>query len=51
VIDASSLWQDPDRTDEMTLNGIAHRPGDPSDRLWLTGKNWPEIFEVQVTGK
>jgi len=51
VIDASSLWQDPDRTDEMTLNGIAHRPGDPSDRLWLTGKNWPEMFEVQVTGK
>ena len=50
VIDASSLWQDPDRTDEMTLNGIAHRPGDPSDRLWLTGKNWPEMFEVQVTG-
>lgn len=49
VIDASALWQDPARSTEMTLNGIAHRPGDPADRLWLTGKNWPEMFEVEVS--
>ena len=48
VLDASSLWTPPERTSEMTLNGIAHRPGDPPDRLWLTGKNWPEMFEVTV---
>lgn len=48
VVDASSLWRDPARTSEMTLNGIAHRPGDPPDRLWLTGKNWPEMFVVDV---
>jgi len=48
VVDASALWQSPDRGAEMTLNGIAHRPGDPPDRLWLTGKNWPEMFEVEV---
>jgi glutamine cyclotransferase len=49
VIDASALWEAPERTAEMTLNGIAHRPGDPPNRLWLTGKNWPEMFEVEVT--
>jgi len=48
VIDASELWRDRARTTEMTLNGIAHRPGEPADRLWLTGKNWPEMFEVKV---
>ncbi|MFN8050744.1 MAG: glutaminyl-peptide cyclotransferase [Acidimicrobiales bacterium] len=50
VLDASSLWRDPSRTSEMTLNGIAHRPGDPANVLWLTGKNWPEIFQVRVSG-
>ena len=48
VIDASGLWISADRTSEMTLNGIAHRPGDPADELWLTGKNWPELFHVKV---
>lgn len=48
VIDASTLWNDPERTSEMTLNGIAHRPGDPANRVWLTGKNWPEIFIVDL---
>lgn len=48
VIDASTLWTAPERTSEMTLNGIAHRPGDPSNRVWVTGKNWPEIFIVDV---
>lgn len=48
VVDASSLWQAPERTEEMVLNGIAHRPGDPPTRLWLTGKLWPEIFVVDL---
>ncbi|NLA36763.1 MAG: glutaminyl-peptide cyclotransferase, partial [Actinobacteria bacterium] len=48
VIDASGLWESPARTAEMTLNGIAHRPGDPSTRLWLTGKQWPAIFVVDL---
>lgn len=48
VIDASSLWVSGERGTEMTLNGIAHRPGDPSTRLWLTGKQWPQIHIVDV---
>ena len=43
VIDASALWEAPERTAELTLNGIAHRPGDPPNRLWLTGKNWRDV--------
>lgn len=48
VIDASGLWNPPERTSEMTLNGIAHRPGDPPTRLWLTGKFWPHVFVVDL---
>ena len=48
VIDASTLWNDPGRTSEMTLNGIAHGPGDPANTLWLTGKRWPQIHIVEL---
>lgn len=48
VVDASGLWESAERTSEMTLNGIAHRPGDPSTRLWLTGKRWPAVFVVDL---
>ena len=48
VIDGSRLWTASERTSEMTLNGIAHRQGDDIDRLWVTGKQWPEMFEVKV---
>lgn len=48
VVDASQLWTSSERDSEMTLNGIAHRPGDPPNRLWLTGKNWPSMFIVDL---
>lgn len=48
VVDASGLWDDPDRGAEQVLNGIAHRPGDPPGRLWLTGKEWPHLYEVEL---
>ncbi len=48
TVDASGLWADSARTQEMTLNGIAHRPGDPPTRLWLTGKLWPTLFVVDL---
>lgn len=50
TIDASII--DPDLEDpESVLNGIAHRPGDPPNRLWLTGKNWPQLFEVDLVAR
>ncbi len=32
-------------------NGIAHRPGDPPTRLWVTGKLWPTMFEIDLGGR
>lgn len=46
-IDASSLYpahQRPSR--EHVLNGIAFDTS--TQRLYLTGKNWPELFEVEL---
>ena len=48
VIDAGGLWPSAERSSEMVLNGIAHRPGDPATHLLLTGKNWPSLYEVDV---
>jgi glutamine cyclotransferase len=48
-VDATELVPD-DLTDpEAVLNGIAHRDGDPADRLWLTGKLWPTMYVVDVS--
>ncbi len=47
VLDCTRL--DPKIGDpEAVLNGIAHRPGDPPNRLWVTGKRWPAMFEIDV---
>lgn len=33
---------------ENVLNGIAHDPA--TGRVWVTGKRWPEIYEIAVPG-
>jgi glutamine cyclotransferase len=43
ILDAS---RKPDK--EAVLNGIAYDP--QHDRLWVTGKLWPALFEIQVPG-
>jgi glutamine cyclotransferase len=49
VVDASDLVPPSSRNDpEAVLNGIAHRPGDPPERLWVTGKRWPTTYVVDV---
>ena len=48
VIDASSVVPPGLDDPESVLNGIAHRPGDPEDRLLVTGKRWPFLYEVTV---
>jgi glutaminyl-peptide cyclotransferase len=37
------------RSDDAVLNGIAYDP--QGDRLFVTGKLWPNIFEIQIVPK
>ncbi|MDJ0763516.1 MAG: glutaminyl-peptide cyclotransferase [Myxococcota bacterium] len=46
VIDASGLLSYGQRLPEGVLNGIAYRP--EKDTYYLTGKNWPKLFEVKL---
>ena len=48
VVDASALTPAGLTDPEAVLNGIAHRPGDPADRLLVTGKRWPVLYEVRL---
>ncbi|HEX5725959.1 MAG TPA: glutaminyl-peptide cyclotransferase [Longimicrobiaceae bacterium] len=46
-LDLSALYPKPTRHDpEAVLNGIAYDAG--SDRLFVTGKLWPALFEIRV---
>ncbi|MCP4690471.1 MAG: glutaminyl-peptide cyclotransferase [Desulfobacterales bacterium] len=48
VIDISALWSHLDKTRRIDVaNGIAW-DGD-AERLWVTGKLWPKIFEIRLT--
>jgi glutamine cyclotransferase len=49
VVDLAALGPDPPPSDDAVLNGIAHRPGDPPDVLWVTGKNWPTLSRIRVS--
>ena len=40
------MWR---RAPESVLNGIAY--DDVSGRLFVTGKNWPRLFEIQLVGR
>jgi len=47
VIDLRGLLKPEERTAGTdVLNGIAYDPA--TKRLWVTGKNWPTLFEVRV---
>ena len=49
-IDMSNLLTDKDRlTPVDVLNGIAYDP--THDRLFVTGKLWPKLFEIKVVSK
>ena len=49
-IDLSGLLPDVEKSnDGAVLNGIAYDP--KSDRLFVTGKLWPKIFEIRVVPK
>lgn len=47
-VDASKLWPATKRpTREHVLNGIAYDAA--NDKIYLTGKNWPTLFEVSIS--
>ncbi|MGI9259126.1 MAG: glutaminyl-peptide cyclotransferase, partial [Gammaproteobacteria bacterium] len=45
-IDLSALYPPSQRDSEDVLNGIAYDID--NDRLFVTGKNWPQLFEITV---
>jgi glutaminyl-peptide cyclotransferase len=46
-IDLSILGTFPNRVEDDTLNGIAWDSA--RDRLFVTGKNWPRLYEIRLT--
>ncbi len=47
VIDLRGILPAQDRTPQIdVLNGIAYDPA--TDRLWVTGKKWPRLFEIRL---
>jgi glutamine cyclotransferase len=47
-IDMTGLWEGSDHN-EKTLNGIAYDA--QGDRLFVTGKEWPALFEIKLAKK
>jgi len=45
-IDLSALYPATQRADEAVVNGIAY--DEESDRIFVTGKLWPTIFEIRL---
>lgn len=45
-IDLRTLYPANARGSEAVLNGIAYDPA--AKRLFVTGKNWPQLFEIEV---
>ena len=48
-IDASHVYPASGRGSEDVMNGIAYDPA--SRRLLITGKNWPQLYEVDVVAQ
>jgi glutamine cyclotransferase len=48
-IDLATLYPQSARGSEAVLNGIAYDAA--SQRLFVTGKNWPQLYEIEVVGR
>jgi glutaminyl-peptide cyclotransferase len=48
-IDLRGLLSPREREGTDVLNGIAY--DEASDRLFITGKLWPRVFEIRITRK
>lgn len=50
LIDCTGLLPENERTDDTdVLNGIAFNP--ENDKLYVTGKNWPKLYQVKFVKK
>ena len=48
IVDLTGLLPDGERTPETdVLNGIAY--DEATGRIFVTGKNWPKLYEIAVT--
>ena len=47
-IDLSGLYSSSERGSDDVLNGIAF--DEESNRFFVTGKNWPQLFEIRIVG-
>ena len=45
-IDLAALYPKSARSSEAVLNGIAYDAA--AKRLFVTGKNWPQLYEIEV---
>jgi len=48
-LDLSHVYPAAQRDREQVLNGIAYDSA--ADRIFVTGKNWPQLFEIEVGGR
>jgi glutamine cyclotransferase len=48
-IDLTTLYPQNARGSEAVLNGIAYDAA--AKRLFVTGKNWPQLYEIEVVGR
>jgi glutamine cyclotransferase len=46
-VDLAALYPANGRSSEAVLNGIAYDAA--AKRLFVTGKNWPQLYEIQIT--
>lgn len=45
-LDLGAIYPQTERSSEAVLNGIAYDAD--ADRLFVTGKNWPRLYEIEV---
>ena len=48
-VDLSQLYPASARPSEAVLNGIAYDAA--AKKLYVTGKDWPQIYEIEVVGR
>lgn len=48
-LDLAHVYPAAERSREQVLNGIAYDRD--ADRIFVTGKNWPRLYEIEISGR